>query len=253
MSEFELLSDIEREQVIQDALKAANDKKKMELDVIAKEERRKEYEKYFLDSWDARKYFDYIKLRSNNILKKELILDKFNTKIIKLLCTYFANDKFFEEQGYSLKKGLYIYGPVGTGKTFIMKLFSKNQKRTYQIFSSRHICDLYQEIGSSCLHEYSNPVYWVANQIDTFNQKEFGRCFDDMGAESLNRSHWGNRIIPMREIICYIYEKQSSFFYFHITSNLPPESISQIYGERTYSRMKEMFNFIKLDGIDKRK
>lgn len=247
------LSESEKEEITNNALKEALRKKIAKHEQELEIERRKEYERKMLTAWTGKQYFEYIQQRSLAIFKKPLIQDSDNLKTIKLLCTYFANDEYFEKCGFNLKKGLYVYGNIGCGKTYLMKLFKLNQRRSYQIFSTRNICDQYQEIGVSCLQEFSNPVYYIAKSLESFNQTNMGRCFDDLGAESMNRTHWGNRTIPMREILCYIYEKSNPYFFFHVTSNIPPDKLSGIYGERTYSRMKEMFNFINLNGGDRRK
>ncbi|MGH2642339.1 MAG: hypothetical protein ACRDE2_00195 [Chitinophagaceae bacterium] len=249
---FDLLSQEEKEIIVNNALRRANEERKIKNEREEMRIQQQEFENDRLSPWTSKRYFEFIKTESVRRFNKELILDEFNCNTIKRLCTYFCEDKFFEKKGCSLKKGLYVYGNIGCGKTFLMNLFRINKKRCYRVFSTRRICDDYQQIGAPVLQEFSDPLFYVSKTLETFNHTEFGRCFDDLGGESIGRSYWGNRTIPMREIICYIYEKSYPFFYYHITSNLAPTELEAIYGARTYSRMKEMFNFIKLTGNDRR-
>lgn len=213
---------------------------------------KKEYERKMLSRWSASEYFDFIKARCKTDLNKELVIDKNNENVIKLLCTYFTGDKFFESKGFSLNKGIYLYGKIGSGKTFLMNVFSVNQLRCYYSFSVRKISNLFDAEGIEAINQFSKPNYYPVTGIRTFNHSEFGRCFDDLGSESLNRNHWGNKINPMQDILYSIYESNIPRYYFHVTSNLGYDEIKQNYGERLASRMKEMFNFIKLSGNDRR-
>jgi hypothetical protein len=56
----------------------------------------------------------------------------------------------------------------------------------------------------------------------------------------------------MENIIHTRYAKRFAFDGLHITSNLNGEGIKARYGERFYSRLKEMFNIIHLPGKDRR-
>ena len=56
----------------------------------------------------------------------------------------------------------------------------------------------------------------------------------------------------MREIIQNIYDRQTPYFWYHLTMNLNQKQIATVYGERVLSRMKEMFNFFEIKGQDRR-
>src|SRR6476620_3443243 len=59
--------------------------------------------------------------RGNNYLEEQgkgpFALDEENLKVYQLLALYFSNDPRFEAEGYSLRKGIYLFGEIGCGKT----------------------------------------------------------------------------------------------------------------------------------------
>lgn len=164
--------------------------------------------------------------------------------LYELLAMYFTKDEGFEKQGYSLDKGLWLYGGVGCGKTTIMKLFMVNPKINYGIVECMTIADLYKdkETGPEIINRYT-----YAQAI----------CFNDLGTEieSGTSSHFGNKKNVMGEIILNHYEKNyEKKFSFHFTTNLGADEIEKFYGPRVRSRLREMCNIISLEGIeDKRK
>jgi DNA replication protein DnaC len=167
-------------------------------------------------------------------------LNEAEVKIYKLLAMYFNNDIRFEEAGYSLKKGIMLYGGVGCGKTTIMKLFRDNPSLKYGVVECMTIADIYkdkEEGGSMVTHKYSN-----APTI----------CFNDLGTEieTGTSSHFGNKKNVMAEIILNHYERnESKNFKLHFTTNCNAEKLTQDYGIRVSDRLKEMCNIISLDGI----
>ena len=80
------------------------------------------------------------------------------------------------------------------------------------------------------------------------NGQQEGWMFDDLGAES-NMKHYGHEENVMADIITSLYDKGHKGRV-HITSNLAPNQLIERYGERTASRMMEMFNFIHV--VEKR-
>lgn len=66
-------------------------------------------------------------LYDNNVFNKRFVIDDSNKDVFELLCLYFARDPRFEQFGpYSLDKGICIVGTPGVGKSWLMKIFSKN-------------------------------------------------------------------------------------------------------------------------------
>ena len=78
------------------------------------------------------------------------------------------------------------------------------------------------------------------------------RLFDDFGSES-PVVHFGNKIDVMGEVIQDRYDHFiGTGMKTYLTSNLSEEEITDEYGARVSSRLREMCNFITLEGYDRR-
>ena len=170
---------------------------------------------------------------------RDFSLSEAESKIYNLLAMYFNNDPKFEAEGYSLNKGIMLYGGVGCGKTTTMKLFRDNPSQGYGVVECMAIADGYKdkEIGASIINTYSfSPAI----------------CFNDLGTEieTGTSSHYGNKKNVMAEIILNHYERnESKIFKMHFTTNCNAAKISLDYGNRVADRLKEMCNVISLEGI----
>ena len=172
------------------------------------------------------------------------ILDDSNREIYQMLCQYFSGDESFElHDGFSLKKGIILVGPVGCGKTSLMRMFGQNSFRPFKVIHCRTIAGDYSKDGSIVLKTYSEKQIGYEHQ--NFGHKSLGRCFDDLGTEVLTK-HFGNQQNVMQDILYRIYDNQS-IGEFHITTNLTGEEIEESYGTRIRDRMREMFNQMFFD------
>ena len=172
----------------------------------------------------------YLSIINQNTEKPFELFD-FNKEIVMNICKYFSED---EEGPYKLKKGLLIIGPVGGGKTALMKAFLNNDKMPFNMQDCREIGDNFLRVGISALDEYLN-----------IHKRLSGYCFDDFGWDT-GKKIYGNEINPMERIIDTIY-KSGMFTKCHLTTNLNMEMIEQQYGTRIRDRIREMFNCIVLN------
>ena len=172
-------------------------------------------------------------------------VDDGNREIVRLLALYFAGDPAFEEGDYRLNKGILLLGPVGCGKTSLMRAFALNSHNAFAVVSCRRVSDDYSTHGAEALKVYSalKPVY----PHQYFGQAGIGYCFDDLGTES-SRKHYGNEMNVMADIILNRYEQLSLKGKTHFTANLDAEQIGEQYGSRVRSRLREMCNVIAFDG-----
>ncbi len=207
-----------------------------------------------------------VRTQSEDLITRPFEADESNFEALNAICEYFSDSPEFEKrnEGYSLKKGLFLVGPAGTGKTLLMKCLIQNPKRSYRLISCRKIMDLFCQEGRKAIRDYSSPKY--SNNYNSigpqgapenyFNHRSWGYCYDDFGAEDKG-THFGDTTEVMEQVILDLYENNigNSFQYsfFHITSNLTTDQIEARYGTRVRSRMREMFNLIPLKGSDRRK
>lgn len=186
-----------------------------------------------------------IELRSKIISENpDFVLDESNSHIFDMLCAYFSGDQSFEMFG-SFKKGIMLYGPVGCGKTSLMRMFSVNSFRPFGINPVRKIADEYasKDGGVLALNKFSSMIDVYAHEYYGHNQ--IGRCFDDVGTEE-SKKNFGNEVNVIQDVLYKIYDS-NQFSNFHLTTNLSGDEIESLYGHRIRSRMREMFNVIKFD------
>ncbi|WP_317047893.1 ATP-binding cassette domain-containing protein [Lutibacter oceani] len=147
--------------------------------------------------------------------------------------------------GIDANKGILLTGPVGCGKTSLMKLLTHlaPHKTNYEIIPTRNIVFNFNARGYDVLEKY--------NQNHNY-------CFDDLGVEPTG-SHYTKECNVLGEILLSRYDlfchpERSRRVLTHITTNLNALEIEKLYGNRVRSRMRKMFNLISFDenSIDKR-
>ena len=182
-------------------------------------------------------------------------LTKAEEEFYTILCHYFSNSPEFSKLGedFNLNKGIIVFGGVGRGKTTAMKLFGGNTKQSYIIKPCDAIAREYTSEGPAIIDKYSE-MQENRNKAFTFNHASLGICFDDLGTEE-DKSHYGNKVNVMQEILLAIHQKQFvSGYKYHITTNMSSDQIEARYGLRVRSRIREMFNVLYYpDGADRRK
>jgi len=175
-------------------------------------------------------------------------IDDVNKTTVKSVCQYFANDSDFEKikEGYSLKKGLMIIGPAGTGKTHLMRNFQNNPRCSFSLIKCSKVSTDFSEYGRESLKNYS---YCYDSSMRCYKSK----CFDDLGVEDIG-IHFSDRCDTMLNVLLDLYDNaRNSYCLIHVTSNLTPPQLEERYGTRLASRFKEMFNVLTLLGNDRRK
>lgn len=213
--------------------------------------------------WTPQEVYEYLWVRCDELRIPRHVLEaivKQNEEAVVRLCYYFANDAGFETNGYSLKRGIYLHGYVGTGKTTLMRLFARNKKACFDISTCLDVQKLFLRDGEDLI-DIMSANRGEPKDFRYFYQQEIGRCFDDLGTEERISIHYGNKRNVMQEIMQNRYAQQHAipFCYTHVTSNLDPETkrvvdgkerpvLEAEYGSRFWDRFRDMFNIIKLKG-----
>lgn len=162
--------------------------------------------------------------------------DKTNEGYIKAVCFFLSNDKRFEaDLRHSFKKGLFIQGTAGLGKTKALEAVSDNPLYKIKIVSMINVVEAVKEHGQFELN---------TNQLI---------LLDDVGSEQETVNHYGTKINWFKDFIESYYLENKTYSGLLVTTNCTGDEIEAKYGYRVRSRIREMFNQITLTGEDKRK
>lgn len=177
-------------------------------------------------------------------LGKYFVIDKNNKNYFNILCHYFSEDlKFEEEIGGELRKGIMVFGDVGTGKSSsfdIIQNISKKHKLTALWFPKRSANDVVTKYNESLLKDVVIR--------DCSKGKMY---FDDLGSEK-EASNFGKEDIFVRILELRYDEFKEKGTKTFLTTNFTIEDIKNRYGIRIYDRFREMFNFLELSGESRR-
>lgn len=208
-------------------------------------------------------YFNQVEKRWFDLLEidfteenKSRVINKDNINQYNLLKQYFTKDPQFNNSniGRSLNKGLWLIGPIGCGKTTLMKAFDRNPYQSYATVSCISIADKYAQKGMEGVYKYFDTVKNNFPHL-YYGSAQLGWMFDDIGVEE-NKKHFGDELNVMADILQRWYDKIGiGFNKIHATTNLTVEATEKRYGSRVRSRLRQMFNIIEFDSSiqDKRK
>lgn len=174
-------------------------------------------------------------------------VDEFCSPAIDLISQRIAKSGEFEtlSPSYGLSKGIILLGGIGSGKTLLMHGLTE-VCRFFEIVL--HIVPTYTitEDFSKNGYQVFNTFYYKAKDLKLTRDMII---LDDMGAEAVS-THYGQVTNVIAELLLRRYDEAGITFG---TSNLDQKTLRKFYGDRVWSRMKSMFNFIELKGDDRRK
>lgn len=207
--------------------------------------------------YDFNKIITYLNIKGHILLGENFKIHKEDHELLYKLCCYFIQDhQACKKLGIDTNKGILLSGPVGCGKTSLMKLLPHiaPQRMKYEIISTRSVVFKFNMSGFSELEKFN----------DTKNY-----CFDDLGVEPIG-GHYAKDYNVMGEILLSRYDlfvalKETKLNkpgvvmtnggVTHATTNLNAKELENRYGSRVRSRLRELFNLISFDQncMDKRK
>ena len=221
------------------------------------------------------KILEFLEAKGKNLFGANFKLYQEDIPIIYKLCIYIIQDEAScRKVDININKGLLLTGPVGCGKTTLMKLLKHivPHHKPYEVIPARNITFAFNNIGYKTIEDYGNEGFY---------------CFDDLGVEPTGR-HYGKDCNVMGEILLSRYELFTSSCHLersrrvsstvissavekshihqkltakgqrlnltHATTNLNAQELENRYGNRVRSRMRQVFNLVAFDkeSIDKR-
>lgn len=236
-------------------------RKKDELLKQQERERRAEQNRRQLTGkgWTYEQTRAYMLYRAESLFEGRFVLDQHNQPVFELLCHYFSNSKEFVSLAAgmgvvnpSLDKGNILAGNYGTGKTWMMSLFRKNNRQVYHVEQAKDIAFAYQKNGDEAIERHRNIIVNPFNDPTVFYQKNAGLCMEDIGAEDV-KNNYGNKTNVIGDILEARYVNNLLGIWFHGTTNMTTTQFGEFYGGRVTSRLREKTNFIELRGPDRRK
>lgn len=165
--------------------------------------------------------------------------------------------KYFSETHETLdtKKGLLISGNMGTGKTLSMQIMQR--LFGMKIVSCRHLVREFLQSkvhGMDVLDLYGRESFHKNGHGNKDIHKPIHICFDDLGLEEVNAQMYGNKQNILAEVLLDRYETFGRYgMKTYATTNLKAAALEELYGPRVRDRMREMMNYVQLEGDSKRK
>jgi len=182
--------------------------------------------------YDFNKILHYLNHKGKILFGKSFKIYNEDKEVLFKLCTYMIQDiDGCKKLGIDVNKGILLSGPVGCGKTSLIKLlpYFVSHRRTYEVIPARNLAFQFNNIGFKIIEQYGNKHFY---------------CFDDLGVEPTGR-HFGKDCNVMGEILLSRYDLFTKHkIKTHLTTNLNAKELEDRYGNRVRSRLREMMNVI---------
>ena len=140
------------------------------------------------------------------------------------------------------KRGLYLYGSTGVGKTYNLKILA--EKKGHKFYTAPKFLN---EIAQLRMQSSMDKMVYTENQnrISWMLSGERAVILDDLGAEKLSE----RKLEDLYTLVDNLYENGKTLL---ISSNLSLAELEQKVGDRVCSRINGMCHVVELSGEDKR-
>lgn len=139
---------------------------------------------------------------------------------------------------YDPRKGLWLYGNIGTGKTVLMKAALSFMGKYWHIGYNDAFSTSWESVTRFC-GRYGEKGFAAFDNIPD--------GLDELGAEIIPTSYMGNPLNVMAHAFAVMSERNMDIP-FIVTTNLDFSTVRDIYGERTIDRIGMLFNVVEMRG-----
>jgi energy-coupling factor transporter ATP-binding protein EcfA2 len=185
--------------------------------------------------YDFDKMLIYLNAKGKLLFGKKFKIFEEDREILFKLCNYFIKDEAnCKKLDIDTGKGILLSGPVGCGKTSLMKLLQHivPHHKLYKVIPTRNITFAFNHTGYKTIEHFGTNNFY---------------CFDDLGVEPTGR-HYGKDCNVMGEILLSRYDLfLENKLKTHATTNLNAQELEERYGNRVRSRMRQLFNLVAFD------
>lgn len=152
-------------------------------------------------------------------------------------------------------KGLWIWGGIGTGKSTMLEIireycfvvrppaYYRDADEPTEMRTTKWRYGFRTTNASYVAGMFAKDGY---DGIETFIRSA-RQAFDEVGGETIPSGHYG----CMENVFQYIFQRRYDIrrgSFTHVTTNLLPEQIADVYGDHIMDRCCEMFNFVEMSG-----
>lgn len=147
-------------------------------------------------------------------------------------------------------RGLWLWGNIGTGKSTMLAIVNRF---CYAFRPPSAAMSLYTRDYRPEVSRYRISIYRTKDICDDFAVNGFpalkryiysGRLgLDDLGSETRLTGYFGSVVNVIEEVLHRRYDFRDRS-HTHVTTNLSPEQIAEVYGDRVADRCNELFNFV---------
>ncbi len=171
--------------------------------------------------------------------------DKADRKVLNTIFAWVWRYDPCNYLGVDYDKGFFLYGTLGRGKTMTMhalRTYMNSVCRRYEMNdyrlktwwkTSSELANIYAADGQPALIQYA------ADDVNI--------VIDEFGREPIPASNYGTKMNVLQFLLQLRYDHRRTSIT-HITTNIMPDGLEQLYGDYIADRCKEMFNFIEFKG-----
>ncbi len=149
-------------------------------------------------------------------------------------------------------KGMWLFGPLGTGKSTMMLGFRKymaNLTMRYSEAEDDYRLKAWFKSASEIANDYAAKG---SGAIVDYTSAQHNLIIDELGREPIPANNYGTKLNVIQHVMQIRYDHRRESVT-HVTTNMALEDVTRLYGDYVADRCVEMFNFIRLDGNSRRK